>query len=704
MIHARPQLGRSFGPHDETPAADPVAVLSHSAWLRQFAGAADVVGQRLTLDGRAYSVIGVMPAAFEFPDRQTQVWTPYVLGGNALRGRESPVARLADGVSLQAATSEVRSIVSQLQTSANRAPDSSRIELRGVHDLVIRPVEPALRLLTAAVVFVLLIACVNVANLLLARTTSRTRELAVRASLGAGRARLVRQLLTEAVVLGLAGGVAGAVMAVGGVALIRRLGAVLPRRDLAADIAIPRLQEIDIDLRVLLFAVIVAIGVGLLSGAAPALRWLRRRDADALREGASSTGGGFDLLGRQSAQGLLVVAEIAMAMVLLVGGGLLVHSFVKLTRVNPGYDATNVITFAVYSAVMRPGAPPPGATSSSPIPAPPPLDDFLARLKVLPRVEAASYAELLPLVRFRSGMPLRTTPEPPARPPAPGTKLAPQPLDARIVHRDYLKAMGMRVVEGRDFGDGDTEGQPKVMLINRTLARSGFLGPNPIGTRVYAAGKAPWEIVGIVEDVRQYGLDQNPDPQIFIDGRQLPVSNPNPYFVVRTSGDPAALLPEVRLLARQFDRDAVVDNVATMDQLLANSLTRPRLYAVLLGLFAAVAAALAALGIYGVMAYAVTRRAREFGIRLALGATAGEVLGLVLRQSLVLTAAGIFVGLCGVWIVGRRLEGMLFGLSPFDPATLAAVALLFAGVAVIAALIPASRATCVDPVSALKAE
>jgi putative ABC transport system permease protein len=708
MIQARPRLGRSFEPRDEAPGSDQVAILSHSLWLREFGGASDVIGQGLTLDGRSYSIVGVMPGSFEFPDRQTQLWTPYVLGGFALRARIPPIARLADHVSLDAATIEVRAILGQLQTTTDSRSGQSRVELRGVHDHLVQSFRPALKVLAAAVGFVLLIACVNVANLVLARTTSRERELTIRASLGAGRARLIRQLLTETLVLGLAGGLAGSAVAVGGVRILRNLGAILPRRDLAVEIGIPRLQELDVDLRVLIFAVTVAVAAGLLSGLAPALRWFRRQNAEMLRDGTSSADAGFDLMGRHRLHGVLVVIEIAMAMTLLAGGGLLIHSFVNLSRVNPGYDPSNVVTFAVYSSVIRAGSQPPaGQPSAAPSRRETPLDDFLFRLRSLPRVREASYAELLPLVRFRSGVRLRTTPgeagRPPA-PPAPGTQSPPDLPDTRIVHRDYLNAMGMRVIEGRTFGDDDTEGRPKVMLINRTLARSGFLGSNPVGTRVYAAGKAPWEIVGIVEDVRQYGLDQKPEPQVFIDARQLPLSNPNPYFVVRSDGNPVALLSDIRHLAKQSDPDAVVDNIATMDQLLANSLSRPRFYAVVLGLFAAAAAGLAAIGIYGVMAYAVARRTREIGIRMALGARPREVLDLVLRQSVVLTGLGIFIGLCGALMVGRRLEGMLFGLNASDPFTLVVMSLLFAFVAAIAAVVPAARATRVDPVTALRTE
>jgi putative ABC transport system permease protein len=403
-------------------------------------------------------------------------------------------------------------------------------------------------------------------------------------------------------------------------------------------------------------------------------------------------------------QGVLVIAEIALAMLLLVCGGLLVHSFLKLSAVKAGFDPAGVLTFAVYSPHPRVAAGPPASQAARVVPT---ADDILASLQALPEVSAAGYAELLPFVRFRSGVRLRTTPDPPAfppSPPAPGTQLPPELPDTRVVSRDFLTAMGIRVVDGRGFGPDDTENGQKVLLINQTLARSGFLGSHPIGTVVYAAGKTPWLIVGSVDDVRQYGLDQAPDPQIFIDARQLPISNPNPYFAVRTSGNVPGLVATVRGAIKRLNPDAIVDNVASMDQLVSNSMSRPRLNAVLMGLFAAVAAMLAVVGVYGVIAYSVARRTREIGIRVALGAKRGEIVGMILGQGFALTLVGMALGLTGAALAARYLERLLFGLRPLDPLTFVVVSVLFIAVAAAASYIPAHRATKIDPMSALRAE
>jgi putative ABC transport system permease protein len=704
MVDARPVLGRIFDPREERTGADPVAVLSYASWQRHFAGASDVLGQHLTLDGRSFAIVGVMPAGFRFPDSQAQVWLPYTVGSNMLRARVPPIARVADGVSMDAAAAEVDSILRRLGATFDpQRSGQPRFELEPLQEQLVSSVRPALNVLAAAVWFVLLIACVNVANLVLARSAARQREMVVRTAIGAGRARLVRQLLTESMLLAVIGGVAAVGLAFVGIELLQRLAAILPRADLAVELGIPRLDEIGVDARVLVFAAVVTAITGLISGLAPAIGLSRTRDAEILRSG-NSLDAGVNPLRRHRMQGALVIAEIALAMLLLVCGGLLVHSFLKLSAVKAGFDPAGVLTFAVYAPrpLVAPGSP-----ASAPARAAPTADDILTNLQALPEVSAAGYAELLPFVRFRSGVRLRMTPDPPSTPPAPpapGTQLPPELPDTRIVSRDFLPAMGIRVVEGRGFGPDDTENGQKVLLINRTLARSGFLGPHPIGTRVYAAGKAPWLIVGIVDDVRQYGLDRAPDPQIFIDARQLPISNPNPYFAVRTNGNVTGLVAAVRGTVKRLNPDAIVDNVASMDQLVSNSMSRPRLNAVLMGIFAVVAAMLSVVGVYGVIAYSVARRTREIGIRVALGAKRGEIIGMILGQAFALTLAGMALGLTGAALAARYLERLLFGLRPLDPLTFVVVSSLFIAAAMAASYIPARRATKIDPMSALRAE
>ena len=343
-------------------------------------------------------------------------------------------------------------------------------------------------------------------------------------------------------------------------------------------------------------------------------------------------------------------------------------------------------------------------------------DDIVARLERVRGVRVAGYARQLPTVQMRQITLLRTTPDMPARMPAPppfdGRQL-PETPDTRVVSRGYLTVMGIRVVAGRGFGDNDRAGQPQAMLINRTMARSGFLGENPIGKQIYGAGRMPWEVVGIVDDVRQFGLDRDPDPQVFVDFRQEPPppnanrgAGPPPvlYFAVRAIGDPFAAVPAIRDIVSHVEPMAVVENVATMDQIVSNSLSRPRLYAVLLGVFAGIAVALAAIGIYGVMAYSVAQRTREIGIRMALGAQRAQVIRLVLRQGIALTAIGTVVGLCTAAAVTRYLRTMLFGLTPLDQSTFTAVALLFSAVAIVASYVPARHATRVDPLVALRCD
>ena len=684
MIGARPALGRIFR-DDEEAASSAVIVISHGLWQRSFGGHADVLGQTLLLDGRPQTIVGVMGQDFQFPDSRTQVWMPYVLDAFSLRATVAPIARLADTASPEAATQELRVLMPRLLAGGPAAARWSTVDVVRWQDHLVQPVRPALIVLSVAVGFVLLIACANIGSILLARAASRETEMAVRLAVGARRTRIVQQLLTEMIVLAVAGGVVGTALAVIAVRGVRALGATLPRTDMAVEIGIPRLQDMTIDLSVIAFTLAIAFVAGILAALVPALRQMNTQPESVLRAGALAPGSGLNLSGAHRAQALLIIGQVALAMVLLVGGGLLLRSFVNLLRVDPGYDARQVLTFNVFTAR---GNRPPAFN-----------DTMLSRLESLAGVESAGYAELMPMVRFRvSGPPLRRTSDPAAVPGAPAPQM-------HIATPGYLKAMRVRVIEGRMLDERDVQGQTPVLLINRALARSGFLGQSPVGAQIYPTIRnTPWQVVGIVEDVRQQGLDQEPVPQIFVSARQFPMGNPTPYFAIRARGDLATLLSAIRGAVRDIDAEAFVDNVATMEAVVSNSLARQRLFALMLGVFAVIAALLAAVGIYGVVAHSVARRTREIGVRMALGADRGSVMRLVLGQSLALTVVGLGVGLAGAVAVSRYLGQLLFGVTPLDAMTFAGVSIVFLLVALVASGLPAYRAAGIGPLPALRGE
>jgi predicted permease len=685
-------LGRGFAAPEGVQGGDAAVVLSYPVWQRFFGGDPGIIGQTVTLansltsnpqaSSKAYTVVGIMPRGFEFADAQMQFWIPVNWTPSS---RGSLMGRLADGVSRQAAAAEVGAVLREMR----HASQSVTYELVPAQDGVVEPVRPALLMLTVASWFVLLIACVNVANLLFARSVARQREIAIRAALGAGRGRLLRFLLTESVMLGLLGGLAGTLLALGGVRLLKTLATTLSRMDLGVQLVFPRLREIGMDASVVAYVLGTSLIAGLLFGLAPAVRHTRPgQEIDTLRESAATAYSGFSLLRRGRTRALLVCVEIALAMIVLAGGALLMHSFINLSTVNSGYDPKNVLTFQV---ALPAGRYPPAALKTF-------ADDMVARIQTAPGVLAAAHGQL-PLVGLRETAWFRRTPAMPRTPEGP---------EIRLISRDYLEVMGIAVVAGRGFRDSDRAGQPRVLLINEVIARREFRGENPIGQQIFAGpDPAPWEIVGVVADVRQSSLDRDPEPQVFAQVSQWPgaaVFPLGPYFSARTRSDPMTIVPHVRDIARQLDADAGLFNVATMEQVVSNRISRARMYAVLLGIFAAVAVALAAIGISGVMAHSVAQRTREIGIRMALGARPAEVTVLVLGQSTLVTVIGIAAGLAGAAASSRYLQGMLFGLTPLDPATFVTVSMVFAAVALLAAYVPARRATKVDPMIALRRE
>jgi ABC-type antimicrobial peptide transport system permease subunit len=555
----------------------------------------------------------------------------------------------------------------------------STIGLIPVQEQLVAPVRPALMVLLVAVAFVLLIACANVANLLLTRASGRQLEIAVRAALGAGRVRLIRQVLTESVTLAVAGGGLGCLLAYWGVGALKAL----------EPGSIPRIENVGIDPTVLAFTLGISIFTGILFGLAPAFRVSNSERMEALKEGGSYASSGFDLFRRNKTRSLLAIAEVALAVVLLIGGGLLINSFTNLTDIDPGYDPETVLTFQVSLPQARyPDAPQRRAF----------YDQLLQRTEVMAGVTSAGVVNILPLTQNNMRIAFMI--------PGDGDSQQRAAADVRIVSPDYFDAMGIPIVEGRGFTDQDRDGQQPALLVNQTFAERYFPNESPVNREFQAGPTGAQRVIGIVGDVRHQGLDRDVEPEVYFTYLQAAqmFGNMPLTFAIRTASDPMAVVPEIRRNVLDLDSSLSVDNIRSMEDRLYGSIAEPRFFAVLIGVFAAIALILASVGIYGVLAYSVSQRTREIGIRMALGAEKRNVLRLILGQGLVLTLIGIVSGLAGAFAVTRYLESMLFGLTALDPTVFVAVTALLTITAVLACYVPARRATRVDPIVALRHE
>ena len=672
--------GRTFTADEYRPGHQDVVLLSHRLWQRRFGADPRALGQVLRFSGRPHVVVGVMPPEFDFPPGR-ELWAPKIEserdGQRRGDGWMPVVARLAPGRTLAEAQQEMDGIAARLAREYPQANGERGVAVVPLVEQMVGHVRPALLVLAGAVGLVLLIACVNVANLLLVRGAERERELAIRAALGAGRGRLARQLLTESFLLALAGGLVGVVLADRATAAILALS---PGH-------LPRAAEIGLDARVLGFAVAVSLLTALAFGLLPALQFASPAPADSLTAGGRTQAGRMRPALRQT----LVVSEITLALILLVGAGLLVRSFVSLLGVDPGFSTRRALALEVHVwGVART----PQERSAF-------FEQTLDRIAGLPGVEAAGAVSALPFhdnpISTNAAFAIDGRPAPP-----PGQEPA---ADLTNATADYFRAMGIPLRRGRPFSRFDRQDRPSVAVINETMARRFWPGDDPVGARltVHLFGqRIACEVVGIVGDVRPTGLDSDPRPEMFLHHMQHPYGSMT--YVVRTAGDPAAWLPAVKREIWAVNGNLPFTSTWTLDQLVSRSLAERRFILALLGSFALIALVMATVGIYGLISVVTRQRTREIGVRMALGARPGQVLRLVLRQAVLVTAFGIAAGVAGAAALTRYLAGLLYSVRPLDPLTYALVAILFLAVAMLASYLPARRATRVAAVVALRGE
>ncbi len=687
-FRSSPLAGRAFSADEDKPGAERVALLGEGFWTRRFARDPGVIGKPLMLNGESFTVIGVLPGTMHGTWRTFDVWTSLgrledQIGGPANRGNHPGiyvVARRKPGVSVEQARANVVTIAKALAEQYPQQSARQSMTVAPLLDAVVGNLNVMLPMLLGAVGFVLLIACANVANLLLARAATRQREIAVRTAMGAGRQRVIRQLLTESVLLALVGGLLGIGLAFGGV---RALVAISPANT-------PRIGEVTVDSAVLGFTLAISVLTGLLFGLAPAIQASRPDVAETLKEGGRSAGGA----GRHGVRSALVIAEVSLALVLLVGAGLMLKSFQRVLDADPGFRTENVLTLSVsLPQVKYPDAPKRTAFHQQ----------ALEKIRALPGVETAG-ATLPLLGGWQTGFSVEGEP-----PPLPGQLPS---TDITRVNADYFRAMGVRLIQGRYFTEQDVDGQLPVCIVDERMVQAKWPNVDPLGKRMRFGAPGPqnnnpWmTVVGVVAHVKNYGVDQDSRVETYVPYMQNPVGSIT--FVLKTAADPGSLTPAVRAAVASVDPNLPIFGARPLEEIISDGRAQRRMAAQLLGAFSALALVLAAVGIYGVMSYAVTQRAHEIGIRMALGAQKGDVLQLILGHGMTLAGAGLGIGLAlalglALWL-RAWLTTMLFRVSHTDPPTYFFVPLLLAAVALLACYIPARRALRVDPMVALRYE
>jgi putative ABC transport system permease protein len=691
-------LGRTFRIEEEPRGKGNVVILSHSFWQRKFAADPDVIGQSLTLDGRSYTIIAVLPQGFKSPpelqaDQAVELWVPpdYNLAGPCCSHGLKVIARLREGQTLEQAQAEIDTIIAGVKKDYPQGytqDGSDQTLIKPLQQEFVGDLRRALWVLLAAVFFVLLIACANVANLLLARSEARQKEIAIRAAMGAGRARIIRQLLAESLLLAVIGGGMGLLLAVWGLQLLPALGSE----------KIPRLQEISLDAQVLGFTLLISLLTSVIFGLVPAFQAVKFNLQTALKEGGRTSA---SPKGRSRLRAALVVIELALSLVLLVGAGLLIKSFWRLQQVDTGFRAEQLLTMRLY---------PPASTYPDDQQVAAFYENLLQRVRSLPGVKDAAMADGVPLGDRSGGTVMETE----GRPVEISANYS---AGWRVVSPDYFRTLGVRLLRGRFLEDADQEQATPVAVVNESLARVHWPNEDPLGRRIRLLNRPPGEattafltVVGVVADVKNNGLTEGVRQEVYMTMRQRAAAidgmglERQMALAVRTSIEPLDLVKAIRQEVGALDRSIPISSVRTMEQILSTVTVQPRFNMILLVTFAVVALVMASVGIYGVLSYSVTQRTHELGIRIALGAGQGDVMKLVVSQGMKLALIGVVIGVASSFFVTRLMAGLLYGVSVTDPATFAAIALLLIAVALVACYLPARRAMKVDPLVSLRSE